>query len=525
MFLHVDGMIAADRQRWVQVTLGDQSAITRYSNFVDRGVMALTDLVAKGLPLVGSKAAADLVERVAKLDDFPARNIADGPGWNGEAYVMADGRVFGPEGSQDYIVGFQTETRRIGQKGTMETWKQVIEGLEGQNLVIFCVMAMFLPPLLRLTNRVGNFGFELCGERASGKSTAQLIAASVVGGVLDDGGHYWLSMDQTLHSLEDVMASHNDHPVVLDEANVFAGGTLPKERAEALKAAVFKMSGGASTGRRGVPQVSGKRLVYLTSANEPISKIIGKSAGARAATDRLMTLDLTLYDKVGVFSKVPPQYPSASAFADHFKQGVAENYGHAFPAFIERLVAARHTDEAAVRRRIEQLVALFQKKAKIDANSGPQARVSEAFGLAYAAAVLAQGFDVLPKNLRLGSATLAAFRLFMKSQPDGRPPLDRVRAMLTDPRVVHLPKGKPSTKKAATILEAGAWVRLDGDQEELWIMPKCGSKLFPDWAALMKTASFQAMMVAGDGTHRTVKRTLWEGGPIKRVIALRVPVA
>lgn len=103
----------------------------------------------------------------------------------------------------------------------------------------------------------------------------------------------------------------------------------------------------------------------------------------------------------GIFDFLPDQYGSGAQFAEALKVAISENYGLAFPRFIRRLVKDRSTDEAKLKDRIQRYIKDFRAEVGADLNED---RVSGAFGLSYAAGMLAKDYGVLPRKFKCMAA-------------------------------------------------------------------------------------------------------------------------
>jgi len=153
-------------------------------------------------------------------------------------------------------------------------------------------------------------------------------------------------------------------------------------------------------------------------------------------------------------------------------------FGHAMPKFIKKLVKAAAKDRDTVVKQINRHIAHFRKRAGVDANSGAEVRVADAFGLVYAAGRLAKDYKVLPSDLNCLAAALACYRLnrahhrhlspFAKQLP---PIGDRIRALLDDDATLRAsPKGKPSARAAQAIADPNV-IRGSGSckgEDEMW---------------------------------------------------------
>jgi hypothetical protein len=214
------------------------------------------------------------VYRLLKLRDcdgkvirilLPARDIGPKNDWMAELRAMADFRVYdsrtfpffwshyhpegrgivatrvgwcGPEktifvlpeksfGSNEPVDLIDVR-HRLYVRGTAAEWRDHIGSLcRGNSLLIFAANISFTAVLAPLTTIFGkvNPGFHLYGETSLGKTTAQWVAGSVVGGTLT-GDHYWRTFNSTVVGFEMQAALHNCLPLILDEIGVADGAKL-----------------------------------------------------------------------------------------------------------------------------------------------------------------------------------------------------------------------------------------------------------------------------------------------------------
>ena len=157
-----------------------------------------------------------LVEQVAGLDFFPPEPVAEHPGWVGKDFLLRNGEIISPKGGLAPRVVFDIDPQGCRSTGTQQGFfDSVIEPLRGQHLPMMMLFAAFGAPLLPLTGRVENFGFQIVGKGGTGKSTAMRLAAAVC------GMNYWTSFNTTLEALEERIPLYNSMPLFIDEVNLF----------------------------------------------------------------------------------------------------------------------------------------------------------------------------------------------------------------------------------------------------------------------------------------------------------------
>ena len=266
-------------------------------------------LAARDIHLIGSGMVSQFQKTVARQSAFEPMELADRGGWNGAYFILPDGSAISPTGSAQPMVGIEAVPGKCSETGTLKNWKRkVAKPLAHQSILEFVLMLPFMPPLLRLTSRADNFGFELVGKKGVGKSTAQYLAASVVGSpVRGDDPPYWSTWDMTLNALEEVMPLHSDMLIINDEAALFFADESKAKRASLFKAFAFKAAAGSVKKRLGTKVIEpGFRLSYLSSSNVSLTELLGDGSElSGAAGDRLITISIPADRPHGVFDFVP----------------------------------------------------------------------------------------------------------------------------------------------------------------------------------------------------------------------------
>jgi len=402
-------------EKWMNVRQGQDSAWCPYSSFRGSGSDAMNQLADQGVVAIGSDWKS-IRDQAAQLKNFPPKPLIQQPGWSGDHFAMPDGTVFSPKGASKAIVLFQREPLKCASSGTPKGWRDgVAKPLIGQHLASFMLMTALAPPLLSLTSRVGNFGYELVGDGGKGKSTLQQIMSSVAGGALPSApGVYWINCNATANGLERAMPVHSDHPMILEEAALYAASGNGRSRGSAFNELVFRLSDGKTKSRFNQHQQTSHRFIYVMSSNQSLAEVLhGRHSGETdAAADRLMTFRIGDDRPYGIFDFLPGDYTDGADFAESLKTAIGQHYGLALPYFARRLVQDRADNENRLRRRIKRHLAKFQREVGANANDGSEGRVIEAFGLSYAAGMIAKGYNILPSGFKCLAAAKACYNLY-----------------------------------------------------------------------------------------------------------------
>lgn len=214
--ISVAGCTSLTGNRFVKISAGISDCYIEWKRFGGNKAKIREDLAESGIVIVNDAEWRTVVGEVAKVR-FPRRRLLEQPGWSGSHFSLPDGTVFGP--GPKVKVLFSPRGDCVQRKGSLEGWKiNVADLLVGQHLLSFLTMAAFASPILALTNRTQNIGFELVGKGGSGKSTAQYVMASVFGSALNlDGTDFWISFNKTIAAIDALAPSYNHLPMIFDE--------------------------------------------------------------------------------------------------------------------------------------------------------------------------------------------------------------------------------------------------------------------------------------------------------------------
>lgn len=510
--VQVAGLTGASGARYVNVSSDDNSACIPLARFThdERGIRS--SLAEAGIPIIGSARWNKFINAVSELQGFPPATVIETVGWNGAAFALPDGTVVSPPGAGPSYLAIEKQRNKCSSSGNFKKWKSDVASLlKDQPFATFILMFAFVAPLLSLSDRVGNIGFEIVGAKGTGKSTLQFLTSSIFGGVdQSTEGHYWVTLDTTYNALEDAMKLHSDLALIMDEANLLAADASGKVRSEIFKALAFKLGSGSVKARLGSRVENDYRLGFLISSNEPLASLLNQSTeGARAAADRLITLRIDEGRPFGVFDELPCGYSSGSEFAQALMRAARRHHGLAIRRFLAALVRHRSESEVDVKKRIRRHVTKFQNRVDADFNDGSAVRVAEAFGLVYAAGKLAQHYGVLPKTLNPKAAATFCYDLHRTHSTSRQMQFpDRLGLLLRNEKTIQLKKPKDYQANAL------AFVQRRNGRSELLILPNNIRRVFPDWSSIKNSTEVISVM-RRDGDHLTVQRKLGAGKKIR----------
>lgn len=478
-------------------------------------------LWALNLQVIEDKALNSLLSEVNQISSWEPAVIAGAPGWNGpDIFVCPDGR---PVASPDACA---TETakcpgeRNGSRKGKLMGWqREVAAMLQGQALPLFAVSFAFAPPLLDIVPRNINLGFSVFGPAATGKTTLQQLAASVWGAPSGQSqAPYMLTTHTTTNALEETMRDHSDLPIIMDELALFSSGASAKKRANELRDFVFKLASGQEKARFNAP---GNRKRYalglLLTSNEPFADMLEGGATDEAARHRILDIPNFLERPHHVFDYLPEGFESGGALASALISSAERHYGRAGPKFISGLVAARAANAEKLRKKIENHLAAFRTHVGADMHSGTVVRISEAFGMVYAAGRLAQNYGALPEELDILSAVAACYRLNRLHEAEPLPFRERLQALVDADTTVRWSRKTPNKVAKADAIYYG-----EREIPELWIRSPTIERVFPDWVKLKHHPEVRKFWCPDKDDHPDRKRQAGKDFKPTRVYVFRL---
>lgn len=326
-------------------------------------------------------------------EQLPERVIATTtrPGWHESGVFVLPGRVIGSG-----EVRFQDSGRAVNpftSKGELAGWGAEIGAFcLGNPVLIAAVCCALAGPLLGRTGVHGG-GLHLVGDSSSGKSLAQLVAASVWG----NPATFAASWDQTRGGIEIEAASRNDTVLILDEIK----RADPKRVQEMAYAIANGQGKGTMTREREARAKLAWRVLVLSSGERSLSEhaAIGGNPAHAGAELRLADVDAgnrphRAFDDVHGLS--------AQEFHRRLSDAVARHYGHLGPAFVEQLLIQPKAASLAE--------AFAATRASFTAENSQAGRVADRFAVLALAGELAIGWGLL--GWPSGAAADACRRLF-----------------------------------------------------------------------------------------------------------------
>ncbi len=374
-------------------------------DFRGEGMEVADRLLDRGLA-IAPKARPLLIEYLQTSKEKKRARVTTRTGWHdGGVFVLPDA-AFGTN-TEEWI--FESDTpsaNTFKSKGTLAGWRDNVSGLcRGNSRLLFSVSLAFATPLLHLAGAESG-GFHLRSNSSDGKTTALRVAASVCGG--PDYMQRWRATD---NGLEALATQHCDSALLLDELAQLD----PKAAGEV---AYMLANGGGKTrsdrtGTKARARTSW-RILFLSAGEIGLSQHMAEAGKSpRAGQElRLAEIPADAGAGLGVFEDLH-ELDNGSEFAKALDRLTRQNYGTAFPAFLEKLVANLDSLPEA----LHDAQKAFERKALTDGASGQAHRVASRFGLVGAAGELATNWGIT--GWSAGEAMGAAVSCF-KAWLDGR---------------------------------------------------------------------------------------------------------
>ena len=526
--LIVDGATAPTQVPWIRTF---DSATTREAwipleEFSDDARLAKARLRKAGLYLFDEELKS-WITKAKKVEEFPPRPLIDRPGWSGPYFALPNGEIYSPDGAEVAIILFERQFAKCATKGDKNWLKGVKRLARRQPIVTIAVMLPFCAPILRLSRVQINFGVELSGPKARGKSTLQRLAASVSGAAVDPAGfNYWITANTTMNALEQQMPLHNDMPMIIEEMSAMNAGESDRVRANRARELVFRMAEGTGKDRANAPRQPHSRFVYLTSTNDPTSALIGANASdaADAAADRILALPISPERPHGVFEvDLPKGKRTGEEAARAIDELVSNHYGYPIRHFVRALVNERASSEDAIKQEIDAHVMDFRQAVGVDGKSGTEARVADPFGLIYAAGRLAQRFGALPKTLQCMDSAVYCHRLNRESVGTRVSNLEQLLQLADRDEVIDVDLADTSKRYRKSVERAPA-VILNGKngKRELLVTLDVLNELFPRLNNVLTDPQIKPLLRCDEG-RKTRKVKVAAGEKPKRFLCLRIP--
>lgn len=313
------------------------------------------------------------------------------PGWyEGDAnplscFVLPDGAI----GRADVVWQDSGKVPSpFTRRGSLEGWQRDVAPLcAGNHVLVLAVGTALAGPLLRPLNIQGG-GIHLVGDSSSGKSLAQLLAASVWSAPERFAG----SWDVTPGGLEIDAASRNDTVLILDE--------IKRANAKRVQEMAYSLANGVGRSTMTRERESRARLTWrvltLSSGERSLAEHAAIAGDTAHAGAELRMVDVDAGRRA--FKAFDDTHGMDGAtFHKRLGDNLHEHHGHLGRAFVQRLV--QEGDHESLKARRDAIRAEFP-------DHHPQAgRVADRFTAIALAVEVAIGWGLLPWQAGTGLAS------------------------------------------------------------------------------------------------------------------------
>ncbi|QLQ33937.1 MAG: DUF927 domain-containing protein [Candidatus Thiothrix singaporensis] len=354
------------------------------------------ELLGRGLNIAAGKGKL-VLEYVQSSESINRMTCTDKTGWHGGAYVTPD-RVYGDDaGAYIYQSGGGAEIT-TGQAGTLEEWRDNVSAFAvGNSRLAFAISTVFAGVLVYPAG-IESGGFHVHGGSSSGKTTAQLMAASADGSP-DVRKRSWRA---TANGLEGVATLHNDGLLILDE--------MREASAKDVSETAYMLGNGQGKTRSdrngNARQAKTWRLLFLSSGEITLAELL-QSEGKRVYAGqevRVTDISADAGAGMGIFEELHG-FDKPAALADHLRYATAKYYGTAGAVWLEHITQNHRQLWDTLPEQINQFCAEVAPDV-----SGQAHRVCKRFGLVAFAGELATRYGLT--GWQEGEATAAAKRCF-----------------------------------------------------------------------------------------------------------------
>ncbi|MFQ2341875.1 DUF927 domain-containing protein [Aeromonas dhakensis] len=326
-----------------------------------------------------------LFDRLGWIPDTHIFMLGDGPVGctNDEEYIYT-----GPNPAQSDVAG------------TLDEWRDEVAALcLGNSRLLLSTSHAFAGPLLRLANQ-NSFGVHLVGPSSIGKSTAMLVAASVLG----KPANKIQTWNATKVGLETTAGLFNDSTLFLDE--------IGQADPHVLGDTIYMLANGEGRARANADLSRRAKLqwrtTFLSNGEVDLEHCLASVGKPHKAGHDVRMINIEAdTDQHGIFEELHG-HPNGASLSKTLAELTTRYHGVAFSSFVEELTLNIDGAQAFVdEHRADMMRRLGAKES-----DGQVQRVADAFGLISAAGELANRFGIT--GWPAGSVAAVVEQLFRK---------------------------------------------------------------------------------------------------------------
>ncbi|RUV37508.1 DUF927 domain-containing protein [Mesorhizobium sp. M7A.F.Ca.MR.148.00.0.0] len=326
----------------------------------------------------------------AILDDTTAREIrvVRQGGWIGDAFICPFG-VFGSAAHTDRVKLDPSLTVARSVSGTKREFLSGIRPLlVRSDYLVLGYLAALLPSMASRLGRSESFGLNLAGDSSTGKTTALVLAQSLLTKASERS---LFNFNTAQATLTNKLTSYGG--LAIPFADLKAASEKGPKVAEKIQTTVFN----AVTGKgRENPATTGLRAasfcIPLLSSEKPMSELFGQGNLEYQDGDAVRLIDVPVPKREdgGIYNRRRPT-DTPSALAATLQSFLERQHGTIFPAWIEYVSSMRLP---ALQFSVAAHRFIFMES--IDASDGAHRRIAEHFCLLLAAGDVASGAGLIP---------------------------------------------------------------------------------------------------------------------------------
>lgn len=367
--------------RWYSPDGRPQEAFIPHVHLLSDGREALMKLMDGGYRFnLGMK--RQLIDYLNSKNTYKTFTRVDRLGWIPDTHIfmLGDGPV-GYANDEEYIYTGHNPTQS-DVAGTLDEWRDEVAALcLGNSRLLLSTSLAFAGPLLRLANQ-NSFGVHLVGPSSIGKSTAMLVAASVLG----KPANKIQTWNATKVGLETTAGLFNDSTLFLDE--------IGQADPHVLGDTIYMLANGEGRARANADLSRRAKLqwrtTFLSNGEVDLEHSLA-SVGKRhkAGHDvRMINIEADT-DQHGIFEELHG-HPNGASLSKTLAERTTQYHGVAFRSFVEELALDIDGAQAFVDgHRADMMRQLGAKDC-----DGQVQRVADAFALISAAGELANRFGI-----------------------------------------------------------------------------------------------------------------------------------
>lgn len=343
---------------------------------------------------------------------------------------------------------------KVSSEGTVASWRTEVGDRAALSSVLMTALcAAFAAPLLALCDQP-TFGICFSGPSRTGKSTATMLAASVIGISTKVAIPTWRTTDSALYER---LPYYNDRLFPIDDLMTLKGnGTTKYDRVRSLAYAVSAQQETARFSTFSNKPAGAWRCIWITSNEYTLSRMAADAGEVRYDGENIRLIDLpVLHQTKAIFnySKKNKNFKWRQRIFGELEAACRENHGTVFERYIDKLVRFQKRKDFLSNRQ-----QYFRKRCAAHAKDAVTRDIADRFALLYAAGCLATKFKLVNWNRKLvEKALLHSFQASCTSIQRGNEQNATTKKLVTD-FLKSLPKegsGKVS------FLQAGGYCNAD----------------------------------------------------------------